>query len=98
MTVTVTQVFLSFDGFSVFRSTSQVLGVPGWLNWSSVRILVLVQVHDLVVLGSSPTVGSHLGGEACLKIVSLCPPPAPLPPCTHPLFPSNKSFLFFKEY
>ena len=58
---------------SVFN---KMLGVPGWLSWLSVWVLVSVLVAISKVMRSSPTSGSELSRESAWKLSPSAPPPA----------------------
>ena len=56
----------------------QKFGAPGWLIWSSIRILVSALVTVSRFVSSSPLSGSVLTVKFLLEILSLllCPSPA----------------------
>ena len=47
----------SFDWFSIKYDS---IGVPGWLSWLSIRLLVLAEVMVSFAVGSSPVLGPLL--------------------------------------
>ena len=64
----------------IFYNKFLELGVPGWLRWVSIRLLISAQVTISWFVSSSPMSGSALTVWSLLRILS--PPLSTPPPCS----------------